>query len=124
MFASPMKTEYTAMAADAQCQFACARRQAPARTSTQTMCHTSSQANAATNISLLQTGVIASVSLCVLLLFPGNLLVVSLVGLTLLLCLVGLISLTGLLSLRGLTGLALSLVGRIQGLSTRTTVGD
>lgn len=72
----------------------------------QAMCGVRTTRNTTSDILLLQTGVMASVSLFALLI-PLNTLL-----------------LPNLISLSGLTGLSLSLVGLIKGLSPGTKTGD
>lgn len=109
MFATLNTTKYPAMAAGQQgCTSRAQRRPDFAScASAQTMSGAWTSTNAAS--ILPQTGVLASVSLFVLLLILGNL---------------PLVGLTGLLSLSGLTGLVISLVGLLKGLSPGTTTGD
>jgi hypothetical protein len=102
--------EYPAKTTGSQCTSRARGSFAPM--STRAMCGTWATASAAAIILLFQTGVSASVSLFVLLITLGNLLLVSLLGLS------------WLLSLSGLTGLVLSSVGLIKGLSPGTKTGD
>lgn len=95
---------YVAMNANKACTFHAQRMQnQPARISTQAMCGMCATATA--SILLIQTGVIASVSLFILLV------TISVV-------------LMGLLSLSGLTGFILTLVGLLKGLALNTQTGD
>jgi hypothetical protein len=102
MFATSSTTAYPAMAAGQRCSSRVQRMQSrTARFSAQTMCGMWATAGATASILLIQTGVLASVSLFV-----------------------GFLRLTGLLSLSCLTRLAVSLVGLMKGLSPGTNAGD
>jgi len=119
MFDTSSTIEYSAMAAEQQCTSRAQRMQSYSpRMSAQPMCGMWANASSAANILLIQTGVIASVSLFVLLIILVSLLLVGLVSLP------GLNSLVWLLSLSGLTGLVISLVGLVRGLSPGTKTGD
>jgi hypothetical protein len=119
MFAALSITEYSAMAADEQCTSRAQRMQNHSpRMSAQAACGMWTTASAAASILLIQTGVVASVSLFVLLIILVSLLLVGLIGW------LGLGSLVGLLSLSCLTGLVISLVGLVEGLVPRTKTGD
>lgn len=97
------------MAAGSACPFHAQRTQRqPMCMSAQAMCGMWAAASA--NILLIQTGVIASVSLFVLL--------ITIISVVLLAVLVE------LLSLSGLTGLIMSLVGLFRGLPLDTKTGD
>ena len=115
MFAASRTTEYPAMAAGqqytsrAQCMPDASTR---TRRDARTMCGQWATASAAASILLLRTGVLASVSLFVLILIIGSLFLVSLVGLL------------SLLTLSGLTRQLISLVGLIKGLSPGATTGE
>ncbi len=106
MFAMSSTTEYSAMEAGQQCISGAQRTQnSCAHMSAQTMCSMWACASAIASIFLLQTGVIASVSLFVLLVILDILLV----------------TLVSLLSLSCLTGLFVCRVGRMQGLFVQGT---
>ena len=112
-------SEYPAMTAGTSCTSrALHMHNQFAPMSAQAMCGIWATASAAASILLIQTGVMASVSLFVLLITVGNILLVGLIGL------LSLLGLTGLLSLSGLTGLVLSLVGLLTGLAPGTKTGD
>ncbi len=99
-------TEYSAMTAGNSCAFHAQRTQSqPAHMSAQAAC--GMWATASASILFIQTGVVAPVSLFVLLIIVGVLLL-----------------LVGLISLSCLTGLGISLVGLLRGLSPGTKTGD
>lgn len=103
-------TKYPAMTAGNTCPSHAQRTQNPsARMSTQAMCGMWAMASATTGILLIQTGVVASVSLFVLLMIISFILLVVLIG---------------LLSVSGLTKLLLSLVGLLTGLAPHAMTGD
>jgi hypothetical protein len=120
MFALASTTQYSAMAAEMQCtsraRAAQRMQNCSPRMSAQTMCGMWATAKAAASILLNQTGVLASVSLFVLLILLVNLLIVGLIGV------LG-FSLV-VVSLSCLTGLVISLVGLAKGLSPGTITGD
>ncbi len=108
MFATASTIEYPATAAGQQ-GTSCAQRMSTR--SARAMC----SREASANILFIQTGVIASVSLFVLLIIVGNFLLAGLLILP---------GLLGLLSLSGLTRLIAGLVGLVKGLSPGTNTGD
>lgn len=109
MYRMPCTTAYPAMAAGTMCTSHALRTQSqPARMFAQATCGMWAAASATASILLIQTGVVAPVSLFALLIIVVSLLLAVLVS---------------LLTLSCLTGLIISPVGLIQGLAPGTT-GD
>ena len=112
MYCMPCTTEYPAMVAGNMCTSHTHAQRTPgqpARMSAQATCGMWAAASATASILLIQTGVVAPVSLFVLLISVISLLLVVL---------------SGLLSLSSLTGLVISTVGLIRGLAPGTKAGD
>jgi hypothetical protein len=108
MYCTKSTTEYPAMTAGNMCTFHAQRTQnQPARMSAQAMRGMCATASATASILLIQTGVLASVSLFVLLIIT-----------------ISVVVLLGLLSLSGLTRSIIGLVGLLRGLVPYTQTGD